>query len=139
MGSGVEGAASLTLKEFAPTDQERKVKEGMWTSIFRSDLTTVYNEHPGFSSESWSSQKPLYAARVLGSLCGASLGFRQLNQISARHVLCILVVISAFTYCHKIFNRGASCLLEGAVTVCIHLLGFRVDTDDHQPVTDTSP
>ena len=62
------------------------MKEGMWKSIFRNDLTTVYIERPGFSSESRSSQKPLYAACVLGGLCGASLGFRQCNQISAQHV-----------------------------------------------------
>lgn len=67
-------------------DQETKAKERMWKSIFSSDLTTFYNGRPGFSSESLSSQKLLYAARVLSSLCRASFGFRQLTQTSAQHV-----------------------------------------------------
>lgn len=42
-------------------------------------------------------------------------------------------------YCRKIFNRGASCRLEGAVTARIHLLGFCDDTDGHPPATGTGP
>lgn len=139
-----EGSSFTELKikgwtEMTKGRRKKKLEEGMWKSIFRSDLTTVYNEHPGFSSESQSSQKLLCAACVLGSLYGASLGFWLLNQISAQHVLCILVVISAVMYFHKIFDKGASCLLKGAVATSIHLLGCRAVTDDQQPDTDTSP
>lgn len=42
-------------------------------------------------------------------------------------------------HCHKIFNRGASCRLEGAVTARIHLLGFSDDRDGHPPAADASP
>lgn len=107
----------------------------MGKSVFRSDLSTVCSGRSGFSSESWRSQKPFHALPVLSRLCGASLDLRELNQISAQHMQCILVVISAFVRCHKIFFGGASCLLEG---VCMHLLESTVSTGEHHPATDTS-
>lgn len=124
-------------KSLQQAGQQRKVRDGVGKSVFRSDLSTVHNGCPGFSSESRSSQKLFHALPVLSRLCSAPLGLRELNQISAQHMQCILVVISALMHCHKMFIGGASCLLEGAVAVSIHLLGSTVSTGEHHLATDT--
>lgn len=119
-------------------NQQRKEGDGMGKSVFRSDLSTVHKGCPRFSSESRRSQNLFLVLPVLGKLRGTSLGLRELNQISAQHMQCILLVISAFMHCHKIFIVGASCLLDGAAAVCIHLLGPTVSTGEHNPAVDTT-
>lgn len=117
-------------------DQQRKQGDGMGKSVFRSDLSMAHNGCPWFSSESQRWQKLFLVLPALSRLRRTSLGLRELNQILAQHMQCILLIISAFMLCHKIFIVGASCLLDGAVAVCIHLLGPTVSTGEHHPAID---